>query len=312
MILSFLFACAAGSVSLRPDAEVRGQTVELGEIADVRCDSPEETQRLAALQLGFSPSPGALRVVKREDVAAALRAAGVSAAPAGAAQCRVRPRVETVTGREVEEAARRALSALFAGRDAEISVVRPAADLQVVAPERARELAADLGRREPLPGSFSVPVDVLVDGARAQTAWIALDVKLYERQPVAARDLLRGEALDASAWRLERAPVEAVGLRPAQPEQLVGATCTRDLQRGARIGESDVRREPLVRSGDVVELEVLRGPIRARSRAVARGQAALGDRVEVQCGESQRRLVGVVVQRGLVRVELAESPRNPR
>jgi hypothetical protein len=31
----------------------------------------------------------------------------------------------------------------------------------------------------------------------------------------------------------------------------------------------------------------------------------------VQSGESQRRLVGVVVARGLVRVELSQSPRNP-
>jgi len=45
---------------------------------------------------------------------------------------------------------------------------------------------------------------------------------------------------------------------------------------------------------------------------VARGQGALGDRVEVQCGEGQRRLVGIVVQRGLVRVELAASPRIER
>jgi flagella basal body P-ring formation protein FlgA len=137
-------------------------------------------------------------------------------------------------------------------------------------------------------------------------------VKLYEEMPVAVRPLRRGDPIDAACWKLERTLVEASAPRPATPAGLLGATSTRDLPAGLRIAETDVRRDPLVRNGDSVELEVIRGAIRARSRAVARGQGALGDRVEVQCGEGQRRLVGIVVQRGLVRVELAASPRIER
>jgi flagella basal body P-ring formation protein FlgA len=247
--------------------------------------------------------------VKRDDVVRALRAAGLGGSPTGAPNCRARPRVEIVQGRELEDVARNALISAFPGRDIEVEIARPAADVPLVAPAIRRELAADLGRRDLRPGSWSVPVDVRIDGSRAQTAWIALDVRVFERRPTATRDLRRGESIDGAAWTLERGLVDASAPASPAPELLIGATCTRDLPRGARITDLDVRRDPLVRSGDVVEIEVVRGAVRARSRAVARAQGALGDRVEVQTGEGQRRLVGVVVARGLVRVELAVSPR---
>lgn len=312
LLSAFLAGTSAGSVTLRANAQIAGPSVELAEIAEIRGIDAEATRRLSELSLGPAPAPGNVRGLRLDDVATSLRAAGIDVSLGGALLCRATAKVETIPGRELEDAGRKALVALFAGRDIEIEVVRGAADMAVPVAERRRELTTDLGRREPQPGSWSVPVDVLVDGTRVQTAWLALDVKLYEQLPVAARDLRRGDPLDAACWTLQRGLVEASGPRSATIAGLVGATCTREIAAGARITENDVRRDPLVRSGDLVELEVVRGPIRARSRAIARGQGALGDRVEVQSGEGQRRLVGVVIERGLVRVELAAAPRNER
>jgi flagella basal body P-ring formation protein FlgA len=300
------------SVVVRGDALVAGPTLELSEIADIRCESAAETQRISALCLGSTPAPGSVRNVTRDEIARSLRAAGVECTVAGAPVCRAVPRVELVSGRELEDAARKALAARFAGRDAEIDLVHPAPDLSLVAAERKRDISADLLRSEPNPGAWSVPVEVRVDGALVQTIWVAMDVRSFERVPVAARDLRRGDAFEAGAWTLERVRVEPSAPRSPDIGLLTSAVCARDVARGARIVEADMHREPLVRSGDEVELEVVRGVIRARTLAVARGQGALGDRIEVQSGESQRRLVGVVVARGLVRVELPESPRNPR
>jgi len=301
-----------GSVILRADAQIAGPTVELSEVADIRGADAETTRRLSELSLGPAPAPGNLRGVRRDEIASALRGAGIDVAVGGMALCRVKARIETIPAREIDDAARKALATVFAGRDVEIEFVRGSADLAVPVAENRRELSVDLGRREAQPGSWSVPVDVRVDGTRVQTAWVALDVQLYEEQPVASRDLRRGDPIDAASWTLQRARIEAGAPRSAAPAGLLGAMCVRELAAGARITEFDVRREMLVRSGDLVELEVVRGSIRARSRAVARGQGGLGDRVEVQSGEGQRRLVGTVVERGLVRVELATSPRNER
>jgi flagella basal body P-ring formation protein FlgA len=312
LLLSASMLGQPASVVLRADARILGPTVELDEVAEVRSDDDALFRRLSKLSIGPAPAPGVVRGLRRDEVAAAVRAAGLDVATTGAALCRAKAEIETVPAAQIDDAARTALAALFAGRDAEIALVRGATDLAVPAAELRRELFADLARREAQPGSWSVPVDVRVDGVRVQTAWVALDVQLFEQMPVAARELRRGEAVDAACWTLQRSRVEAAGPRPVAPALLAGATCTRDVAAGARISELDVRRDPLVRNGDLVELEVLRGPIRARSRAVARGQGALGDRVEVQTGEGQRRLVGIVVERGLVRVELAASPRNAR
>ncbi len=309
MIAFLIGVVMAGSIVLRTDAHISGPTVELGEIAEFQGVDATTSQRLAELTIGPAPAPGSIRGVRRSDAAAALRGAGIDILILGAPLCRARAEIETLTAREVEEAARKSLAVLFAGRDVEVDLSRPISDLAMPAAERRRELKVDLGRREPQPGSWNVPVDVLVDGVRVYTTWVTLDVDLFEQQPIAVRDLRRGELLDAACWKLERTRVEAAAPRAATAETLLGATSTRELVAGMRITEVDVRRDPLVRIGDLVELEVVRGAIRARSRGVARTQGALGDRVEIQCGEGQRRLVGVVVQRGLVRVELAESPR---
>ncbi|MFN0007799.1 MAG: flagellar basal body P-ring formation chaperone FlgA [Planctomycetota bacterium] len=315
-MLASLLLCAAfpagGSVRIHADALVAGPTVELGEVAEIRVDSPEERDRLSTLSLGSTPAPASVRSVTREDVLRLLRAAGLEVAVGGAAACRARPRVEMVSGSDLEAAARASLAALFAGRDFEIQAVRPTADVPSIAAESRRELSAQLTRSEPVAGHWSVPIDVRADGTRMQTVWVALDVRLFERVPVAARDLRRGEAFQADAWSLERVAIEASAPRSPQPALLQGATSMRDLARGERIVATDVHREILVRSGDDVEIEVVRGLVHARRMAVARGQGAEGDRIEVQSGENQRRLVGVIVARGLVRVELSQSPRNPR
>lgn len=312
VISALLSGSVSGTVNLRSEAQIVGTTVELAEIADVRGVDDDASRRLSELTLGPAPAPGNARGIRREEVAALVRAAGVTVTLGGAAMCRTTSKVEKVAAVELEDAARKALVTLFAGRDVEIELVRGANDLLVPTAERRREVDVDLGRRDAQPGSWNIPVDVRIDGTRVQTAWIALDVKLFDELPVAQRDLLRGELVDASCWSLIRTRVESAGPRSVQPEALFGATCARDIALGTRITEFDVRRDPLVRSGDLVELEVVRGSLRARCRAVARGQGARGDRVEVQSGEGQRRLVGIVIERGLVRVDMASAPRNER
>jgi len=300
------------SVQVRPEALVAGPTVELGEIAEIRADSPVEGQRMASVCLGSTPAPGSVRTLTRDDLQRSLRAAALEVQVEGATACRARPRVEVVSGRDLEAAARAALVRLFAGRDVEIHVVRPQSDVASIASETRRELSADLSRSEPVAGLWSVPVDVRADGSRVQTVWIQLDVRAFDRVPVATRDLRRGDAFQADSWTLERVAIDASAPRSPSPAMLAGATSTRDLVRGDRIVEADVHREVLVRAGDQVELEVVRGLIRARRMAVAGGQGAEGDRIEVRSGENQRRLMGVVIARGLVRVELSEPPANPR
>jgi flagella basal body P-ring formation protein FlgA len=312
MIVTLIACVLSGSILVKSEAKVLGPTLELSEIAEIRADTPAEFERLSAVCLGSTPAPGSLRRVTRDEIARAVRALGSDCSVTGAAACRAEPRIEVIPGRDLENAAQSALSAFFAGRDAEITVVRPAGDLPLIAPERKRDLTADLPRADPTPGPWNVPVEVRVDGSLAQTVWIALDVRLFERVPVAARDLRRGDPFAPGAWSLERVRVEPAGARSPDLGLLAGAVCTRDLVRGTRIVEADVHREILVSFGQEVELEVVRGLIRARTLALARGQGALGDRVEVQSGDSQRRLYGVVVARGVVRVELSASARNPR
>ncbi|MBL8863767.1 MAG: flagellar basal body P-ring formation protein FlgA [Planctomycetes bacterium] len=312
MIALLLASLLAGDVVLRSEAAILGPSVELAEIAELRGFDAETERRLSSLVLGATPAPGATRAFRRDELAALLKGAGFDARLTGAVACRAVPHVETVTSAAIEEAARRTLLSLFAGRDVEITLVRPAPELRVVAAETRRDVVADLARREPLPGAWSVPVDVLVDGSRASSTWLAFDVAVHEVQPVAARDLRRGELLQEGAWRLQRVRLEPGTGRTVALDQLAGAVAARDIPAGARIAQHDVRRDPLVRAGDMVELEVVRGPLRARTRAVARGQGAFGDRVEVQTGEGQRRLVGTVVERGLIRVELAAARKDAR
>src|SRR4249919_2452037 len=67
---------SAADIALRPQATPQSTIVRLGDVAEVRADNKQDAQRLAAMPLMPSPSPGTQRFIRMREVQDLLAAQG--------------------------------------------------------------------------------------------------------------------------------------------------------------------------------------------------------------------------------------------
>lgn len=296
------------TITLPPEAEVRGVEIRLGAVADVRGDDPALVHRAREVSLGYAPSPGYRRVLPRWKVerltAAAL--AGVDVVVDGAETLTVTPAVESVEAERLERAAVEALSARFAGKDAAWRLAEPLQAVLVPRGERPLEIEVELSDEPAHAGRWSVPVRLIVDGAPYRTIWAAFEVELYERLPVLVTDVPAGAELGPNHIAYQRVKLTRPLGDPIRPEMLEGARAARALPAGAVLSERDIRRAHAVKRGAIVDLEVRRGSITARVRAVAAADGYVGDRIPVTVETSGKTLRARVVARDVVRYEMGD------
>lgn len=293
------------TIALQPDARVRGGEIELSEIASIGGATREQEALLGAVSLGGAPSPGFTRTLLRERISIDVQQAlpTVAITWSGSVAVRVAPESETLASTALEACASTALRELFRSRDAEIRLESAPQDLVVPVASQSRELRAILGTREPRSGSWSVGVQVWIDGEPYRAAWATYHVDLFERRSVLARDVRRGEAISAADLTQTRVRVE--GNEPLlDPAAIVGGAASRDLVRGSALGERDVVRQKLVKSGDLVELSIRKGSVAARVAAYAVQDGRAGERIRIATSDRRRELVATVVGRGVVEVDL--------
>jgi flagella basal body P-ring formation protein FlgA len=298
-------------VVLPSEARVRGTELTLGALAQVRGDDAALVERAKALELGWTPAPGYARVLQdwqiEQKLAAAL--AGTSIRFEGSHACRIAPETARIAGSALAAKAQDELRSVFGTREVALVPQGQASDLEVPLGNKPSELRCAIERREQRAGSWSVPVQVWVDGTLYQTCWVGFAVELYDLVPVLAREVRRGDVLDASALELRRMRISSdLGGEPLSALALGGAVALHDLGAGSVLTDRDVQRAKLVRGGDTVQLQVRKGSITARGSAIAKGDGTAGERIRVWNSDKTRELTGTVIGRGLVEIDLGGTP----
>ncbi|HVS10762.1 MAG TPA: flagellar basal body P-ring formation chaperone FlgA [Planctomycetota bacterium] len=311
MILTLAILSFGGvTVTLSPEARVRGSVVALGQLALVEGDDAAEVERIAAAQLGYAPAPGYSRLFTAERLRQelGLAAPGVALTLAGSSACRVWPEVERLEGEAIDAAAEAELRRHLGARDASAQLVARSASIEVPAGREAARLRSVLSGSALQGGLLTVPVRVLVDGEPYRTVWTTWKVELWEELDVLTRPVRAGDTITREMLVRRRVPAPAAGgpaaPRPLGAEMLAGSRAVRDLAAGQPLVELDVVRPSIVQRGDALSLEIRKGAVCARLGAVAEQAGALGDRVRVSFPGSERTLAGVVAGRGLVRIDL--------
>jgi len=304
------FLVAGVTVTLAPEARVRGTELSLTALALVEGADAAEVARASALRLGYAPAPGYSRLLAADRLREELArlAPDLEIELRGASACRVWPETEQVGGEAVEAAARAELQRVLGARDASFRLRQPAAPLVVPAGERPHEVLSILEPGALRSGALSIPVRVLVDGSLYRTVWTSWEVELWETRAVLKRALRAGEALAGDMLENKRMLVtarSAADPRAFDAAAVSGAIAARDLAAGEPLHEGDLVRPKLVQRGDTLFLEIKKGAIRARVPAAAQEEGAAGDTIRVALLEGEREMQAVVVARDLVRIDLA-------
>jgi len=299
------------TVTLSGDVVVGGTEISLGDVAQVSGEDAALVARLEGLSLGYAPAPGYTRVFPQWKIESLLRgeAPGQELELAGEAVCRVSPRTTRISGDALLAEARTAAQELLVGEDFELSTPEPLEDELVPEGRRGVELRAAAARATRVSastaGRWSMPIEILVDGAPYRTVWVSLDVQLYRTVPVLVRDVAAGQELGVADVQERRVLVGGpLAERPLSAAQLAGARARRTLSRGTPVGAADVVRVAAVRRGETANLTVRNGGVLVNAKVIALEDAHVGELVAVRVLNSNKDLSAEVVGKGQLRLDL--------
>lgn len=310
MIAALLAALApiagATTVTLRETAQVAGAQVTLGEISAIADADVQTTARLRAVAVGAAPLAGRSRPLSLDSVRVQLRRAGFDPEAlhlTGAQRVTVTRAAATVTGGEIEAAAREAVLAQHP-EEGELTVTCPRPPKDVVVPQGKVSLQPQVigAGRGP---TRLVRVMIAVDASPVTSATVCLRVERYDDLLVAARDIPRGEALAPEAFALERRDVMQVMGAPLRDlAAIAGCRAKLRLSAGAVLTTQSVERIPVIHRGDPVIVTLSAGAVRVTLQGIARSDAGVGETVMLLNPSSKREFAARATGQGAAEVTL--------
>mgnify|MGYP001198097388 CR=1 FL=1 len=309
--MSILASLVLGGVTLTlsPQARVRGTEIELSAIATVVGDDAAEVERVRALKLGYSPAPGHSRLIAAQRLEADVERmlAGVDVTLAGASACRVLPATEVLTGAALTATAKGEIVRWTQGRDAQLELVTSLSDIEVPTSDRPIDLRAVVTETQVRAGVLNVPIRISVDGQLYRTIWSNWRVTLFQDVNVLKNAVRAGEALSPEMFERKRVALTTGGESPAPLELTRGVKAARDMAAGSMLKSSDVALDTLVKRGDTLFLEIRRGAITARVAASADQDGRAGDRIRITLLDTGKSITAVVQSRELAVIDLARE-----
>ena len=294
-------AGAAARVTLLPEAAVTGDSVYLGDIAEIEAASDALKARLEALYVGRAALPGATRQVSAGEITLRIRQARLPeseievAAPAGPT------RVTTVGAALGKEEFRDALRTWYGKSGAVPEGARLVLDVAVSpvsAPAGAVEIRPAMAG--PAWGKFTATFDIYREGELVRRVHGTVTAGVVQEVPVAIRPLARGEIVGP-------ADVEYVEMELQEPLDgwvvTGGFRAARHIPAGTVLTSRWVERVPDVERGASVPVAARVGSVVVVVAGVAAQDGFAGEGMEVVNPDSGKRLYGTLSPDGVVWVQ---------
>jgi flagella basal body P-ring formation protein FlgA len=295
---------AAYELALKPNVLARGAFVTFGDLVEI---TPINVDSLALAQLRFgaSPGPGFARPITRMEILQSLVAAGRAAGDfqfRGATETLLQTVVTDVSAAELTEAATTALQAVLAleqGSDVEFELAARAKAVPAPAGVRSRELRARVHGGALGQSSAVVDVDVLVDGEAFKQVPVTFKLTRY-RQIVKATGAVRaGTVLGPDNLALSREKATGANtMYLTALERVQGLVAARNLANGQLLMLGDVKAPAVIHAGDAVTVVLTRGRVKLTMRAIANGDAAIGERLKLLNPQSRTLIDGIALAPG--------------
>ncbi|MBN8539451.1 MAG: flagellar basal body P-ring formation protein FlgA [Deltaproteobacteria bacterium] len=160
-----------------------------------------------------------------------------------------------------------------------------------------------MARSERPRGSFAVPLQLEFHNGKRQTVMLSGMVDYWRTLPVTTRSLNAGEKIRDSDFKLERRNVSYSYDEPPTLSEIEGSVAARGMQAGEPLMRGILRREQLVKFGDVVRVQVGGDTYSISAEGVAQTAAAIGETVQVRVGKNKKMISGILKEKGLVEIQ---------
>ncbi len=292
------------TVVLKEEAYVKGPSVTLGDIAEIKGDNAAV---LAAIELGQAAAPGSYKRLNAAIVTARVKNAGVTAedvAIQGARSVRTNTLHLEVSREAIAEDLRRYIEVEMPWDPAEtvVDVTLPLQD--VIIPEGVLAIAWSPNPQYRYIGSGAFRAELAVDGRVEKTVLCKASVEPYVDVVVAAASIRRGSPLAVRDVTLERQALSTLkGQTFRDLDELAGYVTRTSLFPGQVITTRNVAPRRLVKRNQVVTVEVRTGALLVQYRARALSDGCAGDLLMCENIDSEQEFQGRLDSDGVVVVE---------
>lgn len=237
------------------------------------------------IEFGYAPSPGAVRVIRGDELQSMAAKYGIAVTPPPGGICFEWP-MKPLDSDQVASAIRQSL------------------------PENARISVQEVSRIAVPPGTIEFPVDMLRgsywrgfvrygQGLKFDI-WARVNIVVKQTRVVAATVIKTGDRISASQVRLEDVEESPENTRVSQIEEAVGMISRRSYSEGSPLLARMLERPPAVLKGDTVRLHTSVGAAQVSTDVHAQAAGKIGDWIPVKNPSSGRILRARVESAGEV------------
>jgi len=294
------------AIFLRPEAEVRGPDIRLGEVAEIARAGTELRHRLEGLVIGKAPLPGRSRSISADYVRLRLRQLDIAEERmviGGAERIEVSMPGVTVSEEQIRQIVTGFVKTSGIWGDAQVSVAKLTisadrtlpegrATYRVLPPRHMRSLA-------------TVPLSIVfdVDGRFQKTIRATARIEALAPVVVAARPIGRlkpitSDDLEMKKMDLAELPVGVM----TEADDIIGKRARRNIDAGDILRPDLIEMPPLVRRGDLVVIVAESEGFKVTATGEAKSDGLRGEQVNVVNLDSNKRFSARVVDKKTVRV----------
>jgi flagella basal body P-ring formation protein FlgA len=294
-------------IRFQAEAEVRGESITLGEISCITPDS-DEARQLGALKLFQAPHPGRVTTWRAADVRKRISNRHDETLGmvewSGAETIRIRRATIHIGTEEVRE-----ILESYISRNKNYL---PPADIRFKEIHLAQPFDLPVGvlETEVIPADPSIlsshrfTVIFRIDSKVEKNIAIRAELEAIAPVAVAAANLQRGTVLHDSD--INFAQLDIINLRNPclDPAELIGKRIKRSVRQGYPFDRLAVELPPIIRRGELVTIFVRKGQLLVTAKGIARHDVIQGAMVKVLNQNSQKEILCRADGPGLVQVEL--------
>jgi len=151
-------------------------------------------------------------------------------------------------------------------------------------------------------GTFLLPVQC-ESGSQSKTYWISGSALISKVAPVATRQILPGDRIASKDFQMRETDLTFAKDGVPSEAELNGQIAGRLISLNAPIFKNDLRKEVAIQRGQNVRAVMGSDTFEVSSAAIAEENGFVGDTVRIRSVDTQKVLSGIVVERGVVRLQ---------
>jgi flagella basal body P-ring formation protein FlgA len=149
-------------------------------------------------------------------------------------------------------------------------------------------------------GGFMLP---LRDGDAKSNMWISGTIRVSKLTPVTTRLIIQGERVQTQDLRMSMTDITFAKDGALRIEDIAGQMVSRSLSVGSPVWASDLKREPATKRGQVVKALLGDDTFEITTTMQAEENGFVGDLIKLKNLETQKVLSGLVIDKGVVKLQ---------